>query len=73
LIKATVVAHVFFLTHALWQTWNGRTRMDVDLVGGATLAIAGSLVLLPLIASVCRVYLITRDFFFGRHSIHRSK
>ncbi len=52
LLRAAVAAHVLFLSHALWQTFHGRTRMDVDVIGGATLAIAGLLILLPLVAVV---------------------
>ena len=51
-LRAAVAAHVLFLTHALWQTLSGRARMDVDLIGGATLVAAGVLIVPPLAAIV---------------------
>lgn len=72
LIRSAVAAHLSFLIHALWQTFHGRTRMDVDVIGGATLAIAGLLLLLPVVAIVCRVALMAREFWFGVVPVRRS-
>jgi hypothetical protein len=58
LLRSAVAAHLSFLIHALWQTFNGRARMDLDSIGGATLAVAGLLLLLPLVAIVCRIVLM---------------
>lgn len=54
LLRTTIAAHVAFLVHALWQTINGRARMDVDWTGGLTLGIAG-LWLLPLFIALVRL------------------
>lgn len=59
LMRATVAAHVFFLTHALWQTFNGRARTEVDLIGAVTLLISG-LLLLPLFIALLGVVLRLR-------------
>ena len=72
LLRSAVAAHLSFLIHALWQTFHGRTRMDVDVIGGATLAIAGLLLLLPLVAIVCRVALMARELWFGVVPVQRS-
>ena len=50
LLRSAVAAHILFMSHALWQTLHGRERLDVDLVGGITLAAAGLLILLPTVA-----------------------
>ena len=49
-LRAAIASQVLFLTHALWQTLCGRARMDVDVIGGTTLATAGLLLLSPLAA-----------------------
>lgn len=41
LIRAAVTAHVLFLVHALWQTFHGRARMDVDFTGIVALTAVG--------------------------------
>jgi hypothetical protein len=50
LIRAAVASHLSFLIHALWQTFHGRARMDVDLTSFTALALAGLLLLLPIVA-----------------------
>jgi len=61
LVRSAAWAHVFFLTHALWQTLHGRARMELDLIGGVTLTIAGLLILTPLLAIARRLALIARE------------
>ena len=48
LLRIAVASQVLFLTHALWQTFSGRTRFDIDLTGIAALAVAGMLIILFL-------------------------
>lgn len=50
LIRAAVAAHLLFLAHALWQTFLGRARMELDAISVAALAAAGLLLLLPIVA-----------------------
>jgi hypothetical protein len=71
LIQSAVAAHVFFLAHALWQTFNGRPRLDVDLIGGATLAMAGLLIALPLIAIFYRAAVLLSVAWFGRVAVQK--
>jgi hypothetical protein len=40
LITLVIVSHAAFLFHAIWQTFNGRARLDVDLAGGAALLLS---------------------------------
>lgn len=72
LLRSAVASHVLFLAHASWQTFNGRTRMDVDLIGGTTLAIAGFLLFVPMIAIACRAALMTGGFWCGLVPLKRS-
>ena len=44
LIRLAVAAQVLFLTHALWQTFSGRARWDIDLTGVAVLAVSALLI-----------------------------
>ena len=60
LLRSAVAAHILFLSHALWQTFHGRERLDVDLGGGIALAAAGLLILLPIVAIACRILLMAR-------------
>lgn len=41
LIRIAVHVHYLFLVHALWQTFHGRTRTDLDRNGLAALVVAG--------------------------------
>lgn len=50
LVRAAVAAHFLFLAHALWQTWHGRSRGDVDTTSIILLSIAGVMISLPVIA-----------------------
>lgn len=52
LVRAAVASQALFLIHALWQTSAGRTRFDVDAIGGFTLIGAGMLLLIPVTALV---------------------
>jgi hypothetical protein len=65
MLRSAVAAHIMFLSHACWQTLHGRDRLDVDLVGGITLAAAGLLILLPIVA-------ITRNVVSMNQKIMRS-
>ncbi|MEI8017909.1 MAG: hypothetical protein WCH39_06890 [Schlesneria sp.] len=40
LLRLAVAAQILFLIHALWQTINGRSRLDIDLTGISVLAVA---------------------------------
>jgi hypothetical protein len=68
LLRAAVAAHVLFLTHALWQTLSGHSRLDVDVVGMVTFAAAGLLLLLPLAVIVWRLVLTVVKFRSGAPS-----
>ncbi len=46
LIRMAVHAHYLFLVHALWQTFHGRARTDLDRNGLAALVVAGLFLLL---------------------------
>lgn len=66
LLRSALMSQLLFLVHALWQTFRGRTRMDVNVIGGVTLAVA-VLLLLPLLVAIIRgAVLITREFWFGQ-------
>jgi len=65
LLRGAVLAHVLFMTHALWQTLSGRGRFDFDAMGYATLAVAGLLLLLP-VAALLRTVAITRTALWSR-------
>jgi hypothetical protein len=65
LVRVAVASHVLFLTHALWQTFAGRTRFDVDAIGGVTLVAAGMLLLPPVVAVVKGAALIAQATWFG--------
>ena len=60
LVGAAVYAHVLFLLHTIWQLVQGRSRFDVDIIGGATLMAAGILCLLPVAAIIIHGNLIRR-------------
>lgn len=60
LIRSAVAAHVLFLAHALWQTYQGRARMDVDATSCSMLAAAGLLLLLSVIAIAHGAAVMTR-------------
>ena len=49
LMWSVVAAHMFFMVHALWQTFHGRARLDVDFVGGLNLAAAVLCLALPFL------------------------
>ncbi len=44
ILRLAVAAQVLFLTHALWQTMNGRSRFDIDLTGISVLAVAALMI-----------------------------
>ncbi len=48
IIRQLVFSHIFFLGYAIWQTLRGRSRFEVDLVGGALLIVSISLLMLPI-------------------------
>ena len=73
LLRSAVATHVLLLAHALWQTFHGRARLEVDAIGGATLAMAGLLLLPPLVAIVRGVALMAQEFWFGPLLARRSK
>ena len=41
-------SHVFFLSYAIWQTLRGRSRFEVDIVGGTLLFISVLLILMSI-------------------------
>jgi len=53
------------LIHALWQTSAGRTRFDVDAIGGFTLVAAGMLLLIPVAALIRGAALMGWAAWFG--------
>ena len=52
MMRSAVAAHLLFLGHALWQTFLGRARMDVDVTSAVLLAASGVLLLFPVVAIV---------------------
>ena len=47
IVRHVAFSHVFFLGYAIWQTLVGRSRFDVDLVGGVLLLVSVLLLVLP--------------------------
>jgi hypothetical protein len=66
LIRSTVAAHVLFLAQALWQTFHGRARMDLDMTSFAALAVAGLLLFLPIVAILHAALLMPRASWSGQ-------
>ena len=66
LVRAAVASHALFVIHALWQTFSGRSRFDVDAIGGVTLLAAGMLLLLPVFAIVKGAVVTAHATWFGR-------
>jgi len=60
LIRSAVAAHVLFLMHALWQTFHGRARFELDATSFAVLAAAGLLLLFPIVAILPEAVALTR-------------
>lgn len=52
MMRSAVAAHLLFLGHAMWQTFLGRARMDVDVNSVILLAASGVLLLIPIVAIV---------------------
>jgi hypothetical protein len=52
LVGAALASQVVLLIYALWQTFSGRSRFDVDRRGAAILAVAGMLGAIPVGALV---------------------
>lgn len=50
MLQLTIAAHFLFLVHSTWQTWNGHSRLDLDLVGGTTLILSVLLLLVSVTA-----------------------
>ena len=69
LLRAAVAAHVLFLAHALWQTFHGRTRMELDATSFAALAVAGLLLLLPTVAIVWGAVVMARAYLTAERSL----
>lgn len=46
LLRAAVIGQLLFLAHAVWQTFHGRARLDVDFKGIAFLAVVGLVLIL---------------------------
>ena len=60
LMRSAVTAHLLFLGHALWQTFLGRARMDVDATSRTLLAASVLLLLLPIVATLYGAVAIAR-------------
>jgi len=72
LIRSAVAAYLLFLIHALWQTFHGRARLEVDLTSFAALALAGLLLLLPIVAIVRGTAVMARAYLTAGRSLQRS-
>lgn len=46
-VRSALIAQVMFLVYSIWQTGNGRDRLDFDAVGGSFLAITILFTLYP--------------------------
>ncbi len=68
LVRSVVAAHVLFLGHAMWQTFHGLPRMEVDLASGAALAAAALLLLFPVAALLHAAMVMARASWSGRRS-----
>ncbi|MEI8383997.1 MAG: hypothetical protein WCJ09_28040 [Planctomycetota bacterium] len=60
LMRSAVAAHLLFLGHAMWQTFLGRARMDVDVTSVTFLAASALLLLLPIVAILYGAVAIAR-------------
>lgn len=69
LIRSAVAAHVLFLVHALWQTFHGRARMELDMTSFAALALAGLLLSLPIVAVMRGAAVMARAYFIVGRSL----
>ncbi len=47
IVLQVAASHVFFLGYAIWQTLGGRSRSDIDIVGGVLLLVSLTLLLIP--------------------------
>ena len=52
LIWFVIGSHVFFLISAIWQTLNGRSRLDLDIVGGTALLASVLLIIVPVVSAM---------------------
>jgi len=52
LLRGAVVSHLLFVAQALWQTFQGRGRMELDTPSFILLLTAGGLLLLPILAMI---------------------
>ena len=69
LIRSAVAAQVLFLAHALWQTFHGRARTELDMTSFAALAMAGLLLLLPIVAVVRGAAVMARSYLTAGRSL----
>lgn len=69
LIRSAVTAHVLFLAHAIWQTFHGRAQMELDMTSFAALAMAGLLILLPIVAVVRGAAVVARAHLTAGRSL----
>jgi hypothetical protein len=69
LLRAAVAAQVLFLAHALWQTFHGRARMDLDATSFAALAAMGLLLLPPIVAIVWSAAVMARSYLTAGRSL----
>jgi hypothetical protein len=49
-VVSVLASQAFFLLHACWQTIQGRSRLDLDWLGGGLLVVAGLFLLQPTFA-----------------------
>ena len=68
-LSAALGSQMLYLCHALWQTFQGRSRFDLDAIGGGFLIASGLLICLPfavifraMIATVSQRFLNRRRF-----------
>lgn len=73
LMRLAVIAQVLFLAHALWQTFHGRARLDLDATSFSALAAAGALLLLPIAAILHAAVVRSVCSDLLSHSNHQSK
>ena len=65
LLRGAVVSHLLFVSQALWQTFQGRGRMELDVPSCIILLLAGGLLLLPFLAMIRGAAVLARARLFN--------
>ena len=52
IIRGAVGSQILLLSHACWQTFQGRSRFDFDFVGGTLCIVAGLLLIAPAVVII---------------------